>query len=433
MTNKLVLCIQMAESSYDESYLIFRMYDQLGPHIHIHCMLNSVTAGFVSSQTDFVCTILNERLDDNLERFNTLVEKINYDYIVLLDLHKSQTLPWDLNFLPEWLQDTKVPILAFDYYNLMVNQDDDCALTPAIKPHEKASPIPFQPWLIKPSPPIQERQAQKKSFYWDVINPEQKIAQNMVRQQVIDTMGLTPETKIISVIIDPLLFQKALEANLISFFYVMQETLIFYMRAMENHNFHVFFCGVGPPEPVKRERYKDVNFQCHFFNYMTYDIYRTMMCSADLILTNSNMMFPLVDAMALETPVGIMGNSIGFQKKGEDERELMSVFKPDPFLYDMVKLMEELNKHSFKLPVFPFINYPLLEAMFPDTGPQFHVMPHVLLDFFDDLDTLPYLEQLIFDKDNKRQDYQRYAAGTLALNQNGLPMTHILDKITQEE
>ena len=167
----------------------------------------------------------------------------------------------------------------------------------------------------------------------------------------------------------------------------------------------------------------------HHFTHLTEDIYQLLVCGSDLLILNSDWDFAHIDALMLNTPTLVFGNSIQ-QELQQGEKILTSTFQPDPVLYHMVQFFTELNKNSLTTPLFQFTSFPIKQTELPASGLQQGIPPYHLADMFNDMETIPLLKQLICDA-NYFNEYQKLCNKYLQ-DHKALTMAHIIHKILEE-
>lgn len=434
------LFVQMAEDSFDEILLVPRFLAQMPVHCRFYALVNSISSSFAASISGLSVSLLTENQDNNLHDFQVIFRHKKPDAIILLDLHKYFVTPADINFLPIWLDDPDVPIFAIDYFNLLEYHDGMVSLkagvdVPALKELAKPDPLPFQPYLLKPCPPIfsQDLQAeQSKVFLWNPVNSHFKVSQESHREQLRKSFQLNETDKIVTVVVDPLLFMKSIEVSLLGFFMVLIEVVIYYLRGFPQTRFHLLLVGLFPPREETNE-VPNVNLDVTFFSHLTEDNYLTLLAGSDLVLTNSDHSLVLLDTMVAGVPSVVMANSI-IQELNEDQtRTVRSYFQPAPVLYDFVHLMLDLNQWTAFLPIFQFVNYPAAysEIGFPEPGLHFQGYMYHLIDTFDDLSTDPILEKLLYDQEYLK-NYENMAQKILN-DEQSLFFPQILARITEKQ
>lgn len=430
-----ILFLQMAEKSYDEIFFIERLTQQwsdLYPEVETYALVNGLCHHFVSSRPERIVGILTENQSENLKRFETLTEAIDFDAIFILDLHEYFIHPMDLNFLPLWLKKETCPIYAFDYYNLMVYKKNLLYLRPQVnldKFEEGEAPLPLDinVELLKPClPNAKESLADEKSAWaLQSVFSEQFIGSSQSRQELLKSVEANEKDHIISIFFDPLLYTQAAERTLIGYYFVLVEVLIFYLRQMRGERFQIFIIGSMPPSSEVNLS-PDINVNLHYISHLTEDNYSTFLGASDLLITNNDWTSPLLDALNLNLPVCLFGNSIieEWKDNTETDKELRSTFQPILPLYDFCHLMVELNQFSMGLPIFQFVSYPLrINGDFPKPGLRRGVYPYFLFDMFDDQSTLPMLKQILLSSETREKykdvcdDYKKQSAGALTLGQ----------------
>lgn len=434
-----ILLIQIAEDSFDEVLLIPRFVAQSPLHTRFYALVNSISSSFAASVSGVSVSLMTENQDNNLHDFQVIFKHKKPDYIVILDLYKYFVTPADINFLPIWLDDPEVPILALDYNNLLEYQAGVLQLKPgielpALKDIAPPDPLSIQPYLLKPCPPVffqDLRGEQERVFLWNPVNSEFKVSQANHREQLRKSFQLKEEDKIVTVVVDPLLFMKSIEVSLLGFFMVLIEVIIYYLRGFPQTRFHVCLVGLFPPRE-ETNVIPNVNLDLTFFSHLTEDNYQTLLAGSDLVFTNSDHSLVLLDTLVAGVPAVVMANSIVQELNEDQSRTVRSYFQPSPVLYDFVHLMLELNQWTVFSPIFQFINYPAAynEISFPEPGLHFQGFLYHLIDTFDDLTTEPILEKLLYD-DEYIKNYRNMAQKILN-DEKSLFFSQILTRITEK-
>jgi hypothetical protein len=437
-----LLFVQIAESTFDESLFISRLANQLRGDVRVICLVNGISSALVASNPDHIVGVLTENQDDNLQRFQGLLEQTQPDAIIVLDLYKFFLNPLELNFLPAWLEEVKSPILALDYYHLLTSNGQEVRLnqgvqTPHLESGESAEALALNVHLIKPVPPVLPQLGEgDQSYYWNLFDPGLAAAAPQLREQVLDSLKIeSADTKVITLFFDPTLFSQALDRNLLGFYFVVIEVLIYYVRSFQEQQFRLMIVGSAAPTENVAE-FADKNFDLNYFTHLTEDNYRALLSASDLLISNTNWSPALLDAAFLGKPTVVMGNSIIQEWKDatEGEKELKSFFSPAPPTYELCHLMVQLNQWSVTLPIFPFINYPARHesADFPEPGLQAHALPYFLLDMFDDESSLAILNQLLLSEEQKTE-YQKLCQEFCKVSDQALKFDVILEMIKQKQ
>jgi len=439
--NKSVIFIQLSEGSYDECFLIDRMLSQIQGNVTSIVFSNAISSSFNSSNPEHIVGLLTEDQESNKERFDSALEMAeNPVAIIVLDLCQYYLNPMTLNFLPMWLEKIELPILALDYFNLLEEKNDFIVLKSDVNPEkfeegEGPNPIGLNIKLIKPLPPIYpEAEIQSKTFYWNALDKNFNASRPQLRKQVLDSIESNEEAKVILVAYDPTLLTQALNNNMISYYYILIEVLVFYLRQFPGQRFKILVVGSKPPTENKNE-IPDINLEIHYFSHFTEDNYRALLAASDMIISNNHWSTLLLDAMDLGIPVSVMGNSIiqDWKDETETEHQTISYFSPDVILYNLSLLMMSLNRNSITTPIYQFINYPIkyLEQDFPKTGLQQKGLPYFLMDMFNDEDCITQFRELLFSKGHQ-EEYNTFCAQILEHAEQGLRMETILDQVKNE-
>lgn len=436
-----LLFIQISESDYDESLLISRMVHQLEGEYTALCLVNGISSSLVSSHPGLIVGILTENQEESRKKFEDLLQTSRPDAIILLDLYKYFLNPLELNFLPIWLENLEMPILALDYYNLLLNDTDTLRLDSRVmleqfEQGEAPDPLVLPVHLLKPLPLVElPEQTAPRTHYWNPVDSLLRTAAPQLRQQVLDSLGARPDARVISVFYDPTLFSRALDNALIGYYFILVEVLIYYMRQFGGQKFQLLVIGSAPPTDEVQE-IPDKNFDIHYFSHLTDDNCKALISASDLIVSNTNWSPILLDAATLGTPACVFGNSILLDWKDatESEKELKSYFSPAPALYQLCEMLVYLNKWSISLPIYPFINFPnrLPDEQFPEVGLQHKGLPYFLIDTFDDESCVPLLQSLLFSQ-SEQQTYREYCQNWLSKAEKGQSFAQILKTVSQPE
>ncbi|MGV3526444.1 MAG: DUF6365 family protein [Candidatus Sericytochromatia bacterium] len=433
-----LLFIQISETDYDESFLVQRLISQISGECKSYILCNGLSSSLLMSNPEHVVGILTEDQDDNLRRFETIHTQVALDAIVILDVYKYFMHPLELNFLPVWLENLAVPIIALDYFNLLTYHGEQLGLHSGVnlqlfEKGEEPLALNLQPWLLKPVPPvIPEAEVPFRTLYWDPSDYSLIAAAPELRQQVRQSLQMQPETRVITLIFDISLYAQSLERNLLGYFFVAVEVLIFYLRQFQGQSFKLLVVGSTPPTDDLNPL-PDLNVAPHYFSHLTEDNYRAFLAASDLIISHTQWSFLLFDAMMMGTPVCVLGNSVIQEWKDETEQErvLRSYFQPHPSLFKMAELMVSLNAMSVSLPIFEFLNYPLrldINSEFPEPGLIPHAYAQYVLDMFDDETTLPILSNLLFSA-SERERHQALCQNLLKIREQGKTFDTILQHL----
>ncbi len=440
-----LLFIQISEKSYDEIYLIDRLVSQWSkshPETSVYSLTNGVSSAFISSRPERVVGVLAENQEENLQRFEVLKNDLELDAIVILDLHEYFIRPMDLNFLPVWLEDVKCPVYALDYFNLIEYKEGVLHLKQDVEldqfeEGEAPLPLQLQVEILKPVLPNlpDAFKNEPHTRAWNATYPELGIQSPQNRREILESIEAKENDFIVTVLFDPALFSQALERNLIGFYFVLVEVLIFYFSQMRGQRFQLFIFGSAPPTP-EINMHADLNVDIHYFTHLTEDNYAAFIGASDLIISNSDWAVALLDAMQLKTPVCVFGNSVIQEWKDdtETEKELRAPFQPLKPLYDLCQLMLDLNQFSITTPIYQFISYPLRDSNpdFPIPGLQQKTFPYFLMDMFDDQSTLFMLRHLLLSAETNEK-HSKLCDDLLAVTEDSLTFNRIHEAVMTSE
>lgn len=410
-----ILFISISEKSFEEAFFVSRILAHLPENTKSYCMVNTTSAAFVASNPKNMVSLLTENLDSNYHDFQIYLKQAELNLIVLLDLHHYFIVPAEMNFLPEWLQDLSIPIVALDYFDLLHYQGDQLTFKGAEDPAaplatQQFMPLAITPTLLKPSPPHRAgAEADSRVMYWNTALDFYRFVKPSTQELIRSTMQLEPNVKVISLLFDASLVGRAIETHLLGFYMVAVEVLGFYLRQFPDQHFQLLVVGFKQPQ---EENISIPNLKVRFFTHLTEDIYQLVACGSDLLILNSNWSLLHADALVTGTPTLVLGNSI-MQEVREGEKVLTSAFQPHPFLYQLVEIMIRLNNMSPMVPIYPFISYPVRQPDLPPVGLQSGFLPYHLADMFNDIATQPLLEKLLFDE-AYLNEYRQYAEQYLA-------------------
>lgn len=441
---KAILFLQISDSAFEEILLIERLVQQWeeGRNATVYALVNGLSSSFVGSLAERVVGVFTEDQAKNKEYFDEIINREKLEAIVLLDLYNYFIVPELLNFLPVWLQALEIPIFALDYYNLLMYQDEQLILNPAIQLNrfeagEGPLPLDLQLKLLKPVPPVipdSEQDTRSQVCFWNAHEPAFKASAPQYREQLLDSLEAKPNSKIIFMLFDISMFAKALEQNILGYYFVVVEVIIYYLQQFAGQHFQLLIVGLSPPTSDINV-IPDLNIDLHYFTHLTEDNYQAFMAASDLIIANNTWSVALMDAMGLETPVCVLGNSIiqDWKDEKEEEKHLTSFFQPCQPLYDLCQLMVNLNQWSYSLPIFQFLSYPMpfYEPDFPEPGLQKHAFPYYLLDMFDDQTSFPILQNLLFSA-SAQEAHQELCRELLKVGEKAHSFQRILESQTDE-
>lgn len=393
-----ILYILLSENSFNESLLFTRIQNQLEETDEHYCMSNSLSSCFMDSNPKWNVSLLSEDFEENYDDFRTYIDEGKFSLIVLGDLHEYFLAPEEMNFDLEWLEDLEIPIVALDYFDLLTIQNEKIIFKHSNKINsniiESLPAIPIKPFIVKTFPKTLNPETQEGILYWDTTLDYYTIVKHATQQLIRDTMQLKDNTKIVTICFDVIQMSDALNQKLIGFYFVVVETIVFYLQEL-NQNFEVLVIGLKQPKTLINNIDK-INLR--HFTHLTQDLYQLIVCGSDLLILDSNLTFAHCDALISQTPTMVLGNSIDIQSINEDESKVMSSFSPDPFIYDLINMMLEINKNSQQPPIFPFMNYPNPIEQLPQTGLQLGSPPYHLVDIFDDEKTYEVFNSLLCDQ-----------------------------------
>ena len=420
-----LLFIQIAEKSFDEVFLVERItqnWTQNFGETEVYALTNGISHAFLSSRQERIVGVLTENQEENKTRFDDIVEKIEADAIFVLDLHEYFLHPLELNFLPVWLKDQTMPVYAIDYFNLLDTENNQIILKENIEldqfeAGEAPLPLDIDIHILKPSLP---NLPQQENLTFNTASPELVLKSPQLRKEILDSIEAGENEIAITLIFDPTLFSQALERNILAYYFVLTEVVIFYLRQFRDHRFQLFIVGSAPPtHEINLD--PNINVQLHYFSHLTEDNYAAFLGASDLIISNSDWAVTLLDAMYLKTPVCVFGNSIIQEWKDdtETEKELRASFQPLKPLYDLCQLFMDLNQFSITTPIFQFISYPVRDTQpdFPEPGLQQKAFPYFLLDMFDDRACMFILQHLLFSSETQ-QKYAKLCDDLLEVTQD---------------
>ncbi len=435
-----LLFMQISDKSYDEIFLIERLtqqwIEQYG-ECEVTVCVNGNAYPFVSSHPKRLVTIFTEDQEKNRQKFEILRENVKFDAIILLDVYEYFVHPMDLNFLPAWLKDVENPLYAVDYFNLLVYQKDHFVLRHQVdiaEENRNSVPLDLPLELLKPVLPNMMEQISQETKTWPVqsVFSELTLKAAHLRTEIFESMEAKDSDFLITVAFDPFLFTQAAERQLSGYYLVLIEVLVFYLRQFKGQHFHVFIVGMKPPA-VAINLDPEINVNLHYFGHFTEDNYAAFLGASDLLVLNNTWSVALLDALYLNLPVCIFGNSIieAWKDDTETQKELRASFQPLKPLYDLCHLMINMNQYAMSTPIFQFVTYPLRDERlhFPQAGLQEAVLPYFLIDMFDDMSTLPLLKELLLSQ-TTRQGYATLCQNYLQKQQGPLRFGQIHKQVT---
>lgn len=418
-----ILFLQIADKSYDEIFFIERLSQQWRESLgepDVYACVNGLSFPFVSSQQERFVRVFTEDQEKNKEIVELLEETLSFDAVIVLDLQEYFLHPMELNFLPVWLKEFECPIYALDYFNLMTYQDDLLILRPEIEDRptqeEPPAPLALTVELLKPVLPNTASPFEFEDHTWPFQSEalDMKLKAPQMRSEIFNSIEAKDSDYLITVFFDPFSFLQSADRQLLGYYFTLIEVLVFYLRLLKGQHFHVFIVGMTTPT-LEVNLNPEINVNLHYFSHLTEDNYAAFLSASDLVVTNNTWTVPLLDALYLNTPTCIFGNSIveAWKDDTETKKELRASFQPLKPLYDLCHMMIDFNLNAVSTPIFQFISYPQRETAleFPAPGFQEGTYPFFLLDMFDDESCLDILKGLLLSQ-TIRQDYadlcQRY-------------------------
>jgi hypothetical protein len=391
-----ILFLQLAEYSFEEAHLLLRVAAQMPEHTQMYAMVNAMSSALVASRSSITLGLVTEHQDNNRYDLEVFLANVQPHVVVILDLHKYFTHPDDLNILPEWLKTLEVPVIALDYFRLL-NIDE---MGNVVGSGAGSPPLDVSWHIVRPSPPNPPELpvSSPRIHYWNVMSQPLVLGREVLREQLRQSLQLAPDVKVVTLVYDPLLFQQAMDLSIPGFYFAAIEVLCYYLRQFPKQRFELLIAGFSMPAEQLNPLAK-LNVHLRYFTHLTDDIAQTLVSGSDLLVLNSVWSCLHGDALQFGTPTAVLANSIRMELNEAGERVATGYANPILPLYRHMELMSELNsKTPYMAPLFQFLNYPISEwDELPPTGLNLWGYPVHVLDMFDDMETLPIIEKMLFE------------------------------------
>lgn len=423
-----ILFVQMAEYSFEESHLLLRIAAQMPEQTKIYAMVNAMSSALISSRSSISLGLATEHQENNQIDLQVFLGNAEPDIIVLLDLHKYFTHPDDLNILPEWFEGLSIPVIALDYFRLLAFSESGHVIGPS---QSSSPPLNVNWHLVRPSPPNPPELPLTSSrlHYWNMMSQSLVLGREILREQLRQSLQLEADVKVVTLVYDPLLFQQAMDLSIPGFYFAAIEVICYYLRQYPKQRFELLIAGFSMPAD-QLNPLAQLNVRLRYFTHMTDDIVQTLVSGSDLLILNSVWSSLHADALQFATPTAVLANSIRMELNEQGQRVATGYSQPIFPLYRHMELMTELNnKTPYMAPLFQFLNYPISEwDELPSPGLNVWGYPVHVLDMFNDLDSQPIMDKMLFDE-NYHEEYKHVCQKLTERNVGALFFETILQKI----
>lgn len=416
--------------SFHEAMIMSKLLSEMPTDTGIFCMSGEIPATYFAENQRICKIFLKGTAEENKKLLDEIVEEGQISCIFIFDFHKTfftsyykhdyQIIPFNLR----WLENISVPVNLidsldcldyneenkiylkysigynvedFDKVNKEYNLEDSFVETEQLlKPKADLSPygftsdmvskFDFYPNIIKLCPPCQvapKSYAEDKIIYWNYSDKD-VVTDDMEKMKT--PLGITDDKKNVLLIFSSQMQLQSLIRNSHSHYMRVIKTIIIYLKRL-NIPVNFFIINMANP-PNGAELTKGTKITMRTFKSPNHNLYRTIMNFADVLITDSTWHPSLLDAVALNLPAAVIGNSVSLQDDKTYEAKFEST---DP---EVFKLLSQGVQEAPQT-IFPFSCYPLKDPKPQEFRYYDDVYPYYLVDIYSDESTLSFLGEFL--------------------------------------
>lgn len=430
------LFILLGFDSFYEAMIMLKMIDQLPPGCNILVYASPLAATYLEGDQRVYLMPLSEDLQENKKIFDQSINEGELTSVFVFDYHKTLfTKDYHHNYViipfnPTWLDDLEIPVCIIDCYDMFnFNENDNLYLMDSNKfnvedepvdterseydevysrallgdnPHNlETEDIEFEqseyvkpemivktdiyPYIIKPCPPCESSKdkTDERFIYWNYSTTDFSDSET---EKMKVPLGYQPDRKNIVVNFSYQFILKSAVTNLESHYKRVMDSLIIFLKKLDL-KINLYVIGMNSnlnQDPLLRGSKITVKA----FRDPNYNIYKTLMSFADLVITDTTWHPCLVDAACLKIPAGVIGNSMKILKDGTCQASYSNTD---------IEVFKELEKAIAQAPqtIFPYSSFPLKESEAPYFGFYEEKYLYYLLDIYSEESVLNFLYEFL--------------------------------------
>ena len=433
------LFILLGFDSFYEATVMLKMLDQMPSGCNVLVFASELAATYlVNDERVFLMGPGLEKAE-NEKIFNQTVNDGEITAIFVFDYHKTlftqkynhdyMTIPFE----PEWLDDLEIPVCIIDVYDMFnFNEQNELYLLSSSdfnieeeapvdnerseydeiydrallgeNPHEVEEyessnyrsnqpdmivKTGISPYIIKLCPTHEAviDKTDDRFIYWNYGYTE---FDTIEAEKMKPSLGITPDRKNIIINFSYQFILKSAVNNQHTHYLRVVTSLIIYLKRL-NIKVNLFIMGMDSAiNQLSILRGSQITVKA--FRDPNYNMYKTIMSFADVVIADTTWHPCLIDAAALKIPAGVIGNSMQIMPDGSCQAE---------FSNTDLEVFQELDKAIKQAPqtIFPYTSYPLREHETPYFGYYEERYLYYLLDIYSDESVIAFLGEFLIKSD----------------------------------
>jgi hypothetical protein len=434
------LFILLGFDSFYESMIMLKMIEQLPPGCNILVFASELASTYlVGDERVFLMPVTTELLE-NKKLFDQTINEGELTSIFVFDYHKTLfTKDYNHNYViipfnPEWLDDLEIPVCLVDVYDMFnfnennnlylmssnqFNVEDepidteraeyDEVYTRALlgdNPHDlPKEDIEFEkneytkpemivktgiyPYIIKLCPTCEapKDKTDERFIYWNYSITD---FENSETEKMKAPLGVQPDRKNILLNFSYQFILKSALTNLASHYMRVFTSLVIFLKKMDiKVNLYIIGMESNVSQlPILRG--SKINVKA--FRDPNYNIYKTIMSFADLVLTDTTWHPCLIDSACLKIPTAVIGNSMSILNDGTCQASYSSTD------FDVFKELEKAIEEAPQT-LFCYSSFPLKESEAPYFGFYEEKYLYYLIDIYSDESVIGFMYEFLVDDD----------------------------------
>lgn len=305
------LFIFFGHNSFYESMVMSKFVDALPPICNIICMSSGLQLTYFSENPRIFTVYLQDKPDENKKVFDTIINEGFLSGIFIFDFDRLLfDVEYRIPFKIEWLENLDIPINILDYHDIY-DFDNDKGLL--VNGYEAAKNTKeniiikkiFKPNIIKIAPTSDSRKALNKEniFYWNYL-PTNYYNDDMEKMRI--PLGIKEDIKNVLIMFSYETIGKSFLDKNKEHYLVIIDTITTYLKQLDiNVNLFVLGTDYKPEEILENSK-----IRYRKFSIINHELYKTMLCFADLVISDTTWNPILIDSISLKKISCVIGNSL---------------------------------------------------------------------------------------------------------------------------
>lgn len=382
-------------NSFYESMVMSKFVDSLPQSCNIICMSSGIHVTYFSENPRIFKVILQKDINENKKYFDMILKEGYLSAIFIFDFDK---LLFDKEnktpFKYDWLENINIPINILDYLDIY-NFDDKVGLTRAglhlSENNEDRIIISknFKPNIIKISPIADSRNIIKneKIFYLNYL-PTDYYNDDVAKMKI--PLGIKDSVKNVLIMFSYEMITESIIQEKQEHYRIIIDVLATYLKKLDvNINLFVLGFDYKPDEILENSKIK-----YRKFSILNHELYKTMLCFADLVITDTPWNPILIDSIALKKLSCLIGNTLEALEDGSFKGDFETT---DNDILEIIKKNIKADIY-FKYYCFP-IKVNKNEKLLFDFNSYKYL--YYLIDIYNSDSVMPFFYHALVDPDEE--------------------------------